>query len=139
MMRSGMSFIGIPNQTLRLNVADLFPKLDELHQLYFDGKLDFSETELRFNNVRAEALQLMGFFKERGIVPDDLVTGQIISSNPAHAVRGPRHSASKGATPVISSNEARELLDSMDTATVIGLRDRALVAVMAFTSRASLL
>jgi hypothetical protein len=77
MMRSGMSFIGIPNQTLRLNVADLFPKLDELHQLYFDGKLDFSETELRFNNVQAEALQLMGFFKERGIVPDDLVTGKL--------------------------------------------------------------
>jgi site-specific recombinase XerD len=47
-------------------------------------------------------------------------------------VRGPRHSVSKGATAVISSAEARELLDSMD-ATLVGLRDRALVAVMAFT------
>ena len=35
--------------------------------------------------------------------------------------------------PAISSAEARELLDSMDTATVVGLRDRALIAVMAFT------
>ncbi len=34
---------------------------------------------------------------------------------------------------MISSVEARELLDSMDAATVVGLRDRALVAVMAFT------
>jgi len=64
---------------------------------------------------------------------DWLVTGQVMGSNPAHAVRGPRHSVSKGATPVISSAEARELLDSMDTATVVGLRDRALIAVMAFT------
>jgi integrase/recombinase XerD len=64
---------------------------------------------------------------------DWLVTGQVIPSNPAHAVRGPRHSVSKGATAVISSVEARELLDSMDAASVVGLRDRALVAVMAFT------
>ena len=64
---------------------------------------------------------------------DWLVTGQVMPSNPAHAVRGPRHSVSKGATPVISSVEARELLDSMDASTVVGLRDRALVAVMAFT------
>ncbi len=53
--------------------------------------------------------------------------------NPAYAVRGPRHSVSKGATAVISSAEARELLDSMDASTVVGLRDRAIVAVMAFT------
>lgn len=64
---------------------------------------------------------------------DWLVTGQVLPTNPAHAVRGPRHSVSKGSTPVISSLEARELLDSMDAATVVGLRDRALVAVMAFT------
>ncbi len=64
---------------------------------------------------------------------DWLVTGQVIPSNPAHAVRGPRYSVSKGATAVISSAEARALLDSMDAYTVVGVRDRAIVAVMAFT------
>ena len=64
---------------------------------------------------------------------DWLVTGQIMPANPAHSVRGPRHSVSKGATPVISSAEARELLDSMNIETLVGLRDRAIVAVMAFT------
>ena len=64
---------------------------------------------------------------------DWLVTGQVIPSNPAHSVRGPRHSISKGATAVISSVEARELLDSMDASTLVGLHDRAIVAVMAFT------
>jgi site-specific recombinase XerD len=57
-----------------------------------------------------------------------LVTGQVIPSNPAHAVRGRRHSVQKGATAVISSAEARELLDSMKVSTVVGLRDRALAA-----------
>jgi site-specific recombinase XerD len=64
---------------------------------------------------------------------DWLVTGQVMPSNPAHSVRGPRHSVDKGATPVISSEEARELLDSMDATSLVRLRDRALVAVMAFT------
>jgi len=45
---------------------------------------------------------------------DWLVTGQVIPSNPTHPVRALRHSVSKRATVVISSVEARELLDSMD-------------------------
>ena len=64
---------------------------------------------------------------------DWLVAGQIVASNPAHAVRGPRHSVSKGKTPVISSEEARQLLDSMDISHLVRLRDRALIATMAFT------
>jgi site-specific recombinase XerD len=64
---------------------------------------------------------------------DWLVTGQIIPSNPAHAVRGPRYSVSKGATPVLSSEEARHLLRNMDVSHVVGMRDRALIAVMTYT------
>jgi integrase/recombinase XerD len=64
---------------------------------------------------------------------DWLVTGQVIPSNPAHSVRGPRHSVSKGATPVLSSEEARELLTGMNVSTVVGLRDRALIAVMTYS------
>ncbi len=64
---------------------------------------------------------------------DWLVTGQVITLNPAHAVRGPRHSVSKGSTPVLSSEEATALLKDMDVSTVVGLRDRALIAVMTYT------
>jgi integrase/recombinase XerD len=39
---------------------------------------------------------------------DWLVTGQVVPANPAHAVRGPRHSVSKGVTPVLSSEEAKQ-------------------------------
>jgi site-specific recombinase XerD len=64
---------------------------------------------------------------------DWLVTGQVMPANPAHAVRGPRHSVSKGVTPVLSSEEATALLKNMDVSTVVGLRDRALIAVMTYT------
>ena len=64
---------------------------------------------------------------------DWLVIGQVIPSNPAHSGRGPRHSVSKGSTRVISSAEATELLNGMNVSSVVGLRDRALIAVMTYT------
>jgi site-specific recombinase XerD len=64
---------------------------------------------------------------------DWLVTGQVIPANPAASVRGPRHSAPKGKTPVLDAAEARLLLDSIDVSTPIGLRDRALIALMVFS------
>ncbi|MBL6612395.1 MAG: tyrosine-type recombinase/integrase [Alphaproteobacteria bacterium] len=64
---------------------------------------------------------------------DYLVTKGAIATNPAHAVRGPKHSVKRGKTPVLSSGDARDVLDSIDTSTLIGLRDRALIAVMTYT------
>jgi site-specific recombinase XerD len=64
---------------------------------------------------------------------DWLVTGQIVATNPAHSVRGPKHSVKRGKTPVLSEDDTRDLLDSIDTSTLIGLRDRALLAVMTYT------
>jgi integrase/recombinase XerD len=64
---------------------------------------------------------------------DWLVTGQVMPSNPAHSVRGPRHSVSKGSTPVLSSEEAPALLTGMNVSHVVGLRDRAIIAVMTYT------
>src|SRR6266702_8688622 len=64
---------------------------------------------------------------------DWLVTGGIVATNPAHAVRGPSHVVKRGKTPVLTPEEARALLDSIDTSTVVGLRDQALISVMTFT------
>jgi site-specific recombinase XerD len=64
---------------------------------------------------------------------DWLVTGQVIPLNPAHAVRGPKHSVKKGKTSVLTAEEMRALLDSIDTTKLIGIRDRALIAVMGYT------
>jgi site-specific recombinase XerD len=64
---------------------------------------------------------------------DWLVTGQVVPINPATSVRGPNHSAKSGKTPVLSAEEARQLLDSIDTSHVVGLRDRAIIALMVYT------
>jgi site-specific recombinase XerD len=64
---------------------------------------------------------------------DWLVTGQIVPSNPATSVRGPKYSYNKGKTPVLSAEDTRALLDSIDASNVVGLRDRALIALMTFT------
>lgn len=63
---------------------------------------------------------------------DWLVTGQVVATNPAHSVRGPKHVVKTGKTTVLTGEQARELLDSIDTSTVVGLRDKALISVMTF-------
>src|SRR5882672_11354054 len=64
---------------------------------------------------------------------DWLVTGQVVPINPAHTVRGPRHVVTSGQTPVLDPAEARALLDSIDTSTHAGLRDRALIGLMVYS------
>ena len=63
---------------------------------------------------------------------DWLVTGQVVATNPAHSVRGPKHVVKTGKTTVLDAEQARKLLDSIDISTVVGLRDRALISVMTF-------
>ncbi len=64
---------------------------------------------------------------------DWMVIGQVLPTNPAAAVRGPRHIVRRGKTPVLDPAEARQLLDAIDTTTVIGLRDRALIGLMVYS------
>ena len=58
---------------------------------------------------------------------DWLVVSQVLPVNPAAAVRGPKHVVTTGATPVLLPAEARRLLEAIDTGTLAGRRDRALV------------
>ena len=64
---------------------------------------------------------------------DWLVVHQVLPSNPAASVRGPKHVVTKGATPVLTPAETRALLDGSDVGTLVGLRDRALVGVKVFS------
>jgi len=64
---------------------------------------------------------------------DWLVIGQIVPHNPASAVRGPTYVVHTGKTPVLLGEEARVLLDSIQTDTLVGLRDRALIALLVYT------
>jgi len=64
---------------------------------------------------------------------DWLVVGHVMETNPAHSVRGPKYSQKKGKTPVLDREEARALIAAIDTSSLTGLRDRALIGVMVYT------
>ncbi len=64
---------------------------------------------------------------------DWMVTGQVMPTNPAHAVRGPSYSTKKGTTPALAPKEARQLLNSIPADTVAGKRDRALIGLMTYS------
>ena len=57
----------------------------------------------------------------------------ILAMNPAREVKTPRFSRSEGKTPAPPHEEVQNLLDSIDVSHLIGLRDRALLGVMAYT------
>jgi len=62
-----------------------------------------------------------------------LVAEQIVPRNPAKIVDGPRHVIQRGSTPVLSGDEMLQLLDAIDTTTLIGKRDRALIGTMVYS------
>ncbi len=57
-----------------------------------------------------------------------------VGINPASSVRGPRYSAREGKTPAFDDRQVRTLLDSIDTSQIIGIRDKTLLMILAFTA-----
>lgn len=64
---------------------------------------------------------------------DWLVVGHVMETNPSQAVRGPKYVVKRGKTPILTPEDTRALFDSIPTDTLIGLRDRALLAVMVYS------
>ena len=101
------------------------PELAEIEPMHVAAYIETMQTEFEKPTVKQHLAALRMLF-------DWLVTGQILATNPAHSVRGPRHAVKTGKTTVLNTEDTRRLLDSIDVSTVIGLRDRALIAVMTF-------
>ena len=89
----------------------------------------FVETQLKFHSKPTVKLRLAAL----RMLFDWMVVGQVIPTNPAHAVRGPKHSQKRGKTPVLQAEEARTLIDAIDATSLPGLRDRALIGLMVYT------
>ena len=64
---------------------------------------------------------------------DWLLVHQVMRENPATAVRGPKLSVTEGKTPNLPAEEVAQLIESIPTNTLVGLRDRALIGLMAYT------
>lgn len=91
---------------------------------YFDG---LRKQNLSVATRKQHLAALRHFF-------DGLVTRHAILLNPALSVRGDRYQVVEGKTPEITVKDARALLASLDTSGVVGLRDRAIVAILIYTA-----
>jgi integrase/recombinase XerD len=76
-------------------------------------------------NLHLSALR--GFF-------DRLVNRHVVLLNPAASVRGVKEQVIEGKTPEITIDQARTLLASIDTGHIVGKRDRAILATLAYTA-----
>ncbi|MBI1777703.1 MAG: tyrosine-type recombinase/integrase [Proteobacteria bacterium] len=61
-----------------------------------------------------------------------LVAANALKYDPTRTIRGPRRAPSPARRPALSAAETRQLLQSIDTTTRIGLRDRALIALLVY-------
>jgi integrase/recombinase XerD len=89
---------------------------------YFDGR-----KHLTIASRKQHLAAIRHFF-------DALVTRHAVILNPALSVRGERYEVVEGKTPEISIANARELFKSIKSSNVVGLRDRAILAILAYTS-----
>ena len=64
---------------------------------------------------------------------DRLVNRHVCVLNPAASVKGVKEQVMEGKTPEITIEQARTLLASVNTGDVVGLRDRAIIATLAYT------
>jgi site-specific recombinase XerD len=70
---------------------------------------------------------IRGFF-------DALVLRHVVVLNPAASVKAARYQTVEGKTPEITVEQARTLLKSLDTSHALGLRDRAVIAILIYTA-----
>jgi site-specific recombinase XerD len=105
-----------------IGVASL-PQVEPLHVASW---IELQGREVAAPSVKQQLAAIRHLF-------DWLVIGQVVPTNPAASVRGPRHVVRSGKTAVLEPAEARMLLDSIDATMPAGLRDCALIALMVYS------
>ena len=76
-----------------------------------------------FCQVRRRLGALRGLF-------DRLACHGVLETKPAAPVQGPAYTYKRGKTPIRTAAEAARLMESIESDGLVGLRDRALIAVM---------
>jgi site-specific recombinase XerD len=101
--------------------------LDAINALHVSGWLDaMEERGLSTPTIKQRLAGLRMMFNA-------LVRAQVLRINPVTVVKGPSHSVIKGKTPVLTGEQTMQLLNAIDTSKLIGLRDRAVTATMAYS------
>lgn len=111
------SFVGITG-------ADEFRAVTRAHVLAWRAQLE--TRGLAGATIRRKLAALASLFDH--LLENNAVAG----GNPVHGVKRPKIETNEGKTPALGDDQAKSLLDAPDTATVKGLRDRAILAVLLY-------
>ncbi len=103
-----------------------FTEIVDLEPIHVAAWLEARMTEVSAPTVKQELAAVRRLF-------DWMVTGHFMVINPADAVRGPAHSVAHGKTPILTATQARKLIETIPTTSIVGLRDRALIGMMVYT------
>ena len=111
------SFLGIQSH-------DQFRVVTRAHVLAWRGQLE--QRGLSGATIRRKLAALASLF-------DHLLDANAIAGgNPVHGVKRPKIETNEGKTPALGDHQAKALLDAPDPATLQGLRDRAVLAVLLY-------
>jgi len=106
-------------------VAEL-GSLAEIRSIHVTLYIETVSARFSAPTVKLRLAALRGLF-------DWLARHGVLETNPAAPVRGPAYTYKRGKTPILTAAEAKRLLESIETDSLVGLRDRALIAVMVYS------
>lgn len=98
-------------------------ELRQIRPLHVAAYIEAKQRELSAPSIKQHLAGLRMLFNW-------LVIGQVLPTNPALFVKGPKFSRQVGITPILEAGQMRDLLDSIETNSLKGLRDRAVSAVV---------
>jgi integrase len=111
---------------LRFALAVELGSLAEIRSIHVTLYIESVSARFSAPTVKLRLAALRGLF-------DWLARHGVLEVNPAAPVRGPSYAVKRGKTPILTAAEAKRLIESIDDKTAIGLRDRALIAVMVYS------
>ena len=101
-------------------------ELRQIRPLHVAAYIESKQSQISAPSVKQHLAGLRSLFNW-------LVIGQVLPTNPALFVKGPKFSRQVGVTPILEAGQMRDLLNSIDATSLKGLRDRAAIALMAYT------
>ncbi|AWZ83906.1 tyrosine-type recombinase/integrase [Pseudomonas aeruginosa] len=111
------SFLGI-------HAPDQFRAVTRAHVLVWRGQLE--QRGLSGATIRRKLAALASLFDHL------LEANAVAGGNPVHGVKRPKIETNEGKTPALGDHQAKALLEAPDPATLQGLRDRAILAVLLY-------
>jgi integrase/recombinase XerC len=100
--------------------------LAEVRSIHVSAYIEDIGDRFAPQTVKQRLAALRGLF-------DWLARHGVLENNPAAPVRGPAYTTKRGKTPILTAAEAKRLIESIETDSLVGLRDRALIAVMVYS------